>query len=94
MLAYWSNEKYGRRMALMVAGWVFNIGVIIQMTCRGNIPVFYVGRLISGLGVGGISYIVPQYLSECAPAAARGGIIGCVSFSPGGHDRSTVLHHL
>ena len=62
----------------MVAGTIFNIGVVIQMACHGNIPVFYVGRFISGLGVGGTTFIVPQYLSECAPAASRGGIVGCV----------------
>lgn len=64
----------------MAAAWVFNIGVVLQMVCQGNIPVFYVGRFISGLGVGGTTFVVPQYLSECAPSAARGGIIGCVSF--------------
>ncbi|CAH0055036.1 unnamed protein product [Clonostachys solani] len=77
ILAYWSNERFGRRRALMGAAWVFNIGVVLQMVCQGNIPVFYVGRFISGLGVGGTTFVVPQYLSECAPSAARGGIIGC-----------------
>ncbi|OJJ57440.1 hypothetical protein ASPSYDRAFT_69611 [Aspergillus sydowii CBS 593.65] len=77
MLFYYFNERFGRRLALMAAGCVFNVGVIIQVACHGNIPVFYVGRLISGFGIGGTTFVIPQYLSECAPAAARGGIIGC-----------------
>lgn len=48
------------------------------MASLGNIPLFYVGRIISGLGVGATTFAVPQYLSECAPACARGGIVGCV----------------
>ncbi|KAK1146595.1 hypothetical protein N8T08_003025 [Aspergillus melleus] len=47
------------------------------MAYQGNIPVFYVSRIVSGLGVGASTFVVPQYLSECAPPAARGGIIGC-----------------
>lgn len=63
----------------MLAGWVFNAGVIMQMACHGNIPAFYIGRFVSGLGIGGTTFVIPQYLSECAPAEARGGIVGCVS---------------
>lgn len=81
MLFYYFNERFGRRFALMAAGCVFNLGVIVQVACHGNIPVFYVGRLISGFGIGGTTFVIPQYLSECAPASARGGIIGCVSSS-------------
>ncbi|KAL4875814.1 general substrate transporter [Aspergillus karnatakaensis] len=77
MMFYYFNERFGRRIALVAAGCVFNIGVILQVSCHGNLPAFYVGRLISGMGIGGTSFVIPQYLSECAPAAARGGIIGC-----------------
>jgi len=50
----------------------------MQMACGGNIPVFYIGRFVSGLGIGGTTFVIPQFLSESAPAAARGGIVGCV----------------
>lgn len=80
MVVYFVNERWGRRFALLWASFIFNIGVILCMACRGNIPVFYVGRIISGLGVGASTFAVPQYLSECAPPAARGGIIGCVCY--------------
>jgi MFS family permease len=78
MAVYFVNERFGRRFALLWASVIFNIGVILSMASLGNIPLFYVGRIISGLGVGATTFAVPQYLSECAPASARGGIVGCV----------------
>lgn len=78
MAVAYFNERFGRRFALLWAAIVFNVGVAISMGCHGNIPVFYIGRIISGLGVGASTFAVPQYLSECAPPVARGGIVGCV----------------
>jgi len=36
----------------------------------------FTGRVISGLGIGGISAIAPTYVSECAPKDVRGRITG------------------
>lgn len=77
---YYFNEKYGRRLALIIAGLIFNVGVILQLASGGHVPTFYVGRIFSGMGVGGSTFAVPQYLSENSPAVARGGLIGAVSF--------------
>ena len=79
MIIYWFNERFGRRLALIGSGMVFNIGTIFQVACNGNVGAFYAGRIIAGLGVGGISFVVPQYLSECSPAVARGAVVGAVS---------------
>ncbi|KAL0943359.1 MFS quinate transporter, partial [Colletotrichum truncatum] len=76
-IIYYFNERYGRRLALITAAAIFNVGVVLQMAGGGNLPMFYVGRIISGIGVGGTTFAVPQYLAECAPPAARGGIVGC-----------------
>ncbi len=78
MLMFWFNERYGRRIALIVTGIIFNVGVVLQIAANGSTACFYVGRIISGLGIGGSSFVVPQYLSENAPAVARGALIGCV----------------
>lgn len=77
---YWFNEKFGRRLGLITAGVLFNLGVILQISANGHVPTFFAGRVFSGLGIGGSTFIVPQYLSECAPAIARGAMIGMVSF--------------
>jgi MFS family permease len=39
-------------------------------------PMLLTGRVISGLGIGGISAIAPTYVSECAPKDVRGRITG------------------
>lgn len=36
----------------------------------------YAGRVISGLGIGGISAVAPAYVSECSPKDVRGRITG------------------
>uniref|UniRef100_A0A8H7NES5 Major facilitator superfamily (MFS) profile domain-containing protein n=1 Tax=Bionectria ochroleuca TaxID=29856 RepID=A0A8H7NES5_BIOOC len=75
----WLTEKLGRRLCLIGTGVITTIGVVLQ-TCSahyGNIGLMYAGRLIAGLGVGASSSLVPLYVSECAPRAIRGGLIGC-----------------
>lgn len=47
---------------------IFVIGVVVQMASVSQWPQFAVGRLISGLGVGGLSAAVPMVratLSDC-----------------------------
>lgn len=83
---FFVNERFGRRISLLASGALFNIGVVFQMACQGNIPLFYVGRFVTGLGIGGASFVIPQFLSECAPPASRGGIIGTV----GGSDDTSL----
>ena len=55
---------------------LFCIGCIIQTIPSGSLGVFYAGRFIAGLGLGGATVIVPMYTSEMAPANIRGRI-GC-----------------
>ncbi|KAM5347162.1 hypothetical protein ACJ41O_010167 [Fusarium nematophilum] len=73
----WFTEKFGRRWCLVATGALTTAGVICQAgsAAEGYIAVMYVGRFISGLGVGAASTLVPLYVSECAPRAIRGGLI-------------------
>jgi len=61
----------GRRMTLIVTSIIFIAGAII---CAGavNVAMLVVGRAIVGLGIGLASATVPLYISEVAPARARG----------------------
>ncbi|KND87650.1 putative glucose transporter rco-3 [Tolypocladium ophioglossoides CBS 100239] len=82
-------DYIGRRPALMVATWIFNIGVIFQ-TASTSIPLFLAGRFFAGFGVGEVSALncespvsdialslaVPLYQSETAPKWIRGAIVG------------------
>jgi len=49
-----SADFLGRRMALIAACWVFNLGVILQ-TAATELPMFIAGRFFAGFGVGMVS---------------------------------------
>ncbi|KAJ5834369.1 General substrate transporter [Penicillium robsamsonii] len=69
-------EKWGRRMALIGAAVVAVLGIFMQTAASGHIEVMYIGRLITGFGVGAASMINPLYVAENAPRAIRGGLTG------------------
>ncbi|KAH6605562.1 hypothetical protein Trco_004715 [Trichoderma cornu-damae] len=68
-------DFFGRRPALMISTWVFNLGVVLQ-TIATAIPMFTAGRFFAGFGVGLISALIPLYQSETAPKWIRGAIVG------------------
>lgn len=78
LITGWAADKFGRRWCLIGAGALTTIGVIFQAAsaARGDIAVMYVGRFISGLGVGAASTLTPLYVSECAPRSIRGALTG------------------
>lgn len=77
-------DKYGRRIALAVAGMTSLIGTALA---AGSVRVamLIVVRLFQGFGLGMILALVPLYLSEVAPPHQRGLISGLtvVSFGTG-----------
>ncbi|KAH6681116.1 glucose transporter rco-3 [Plectosphaerella plurivora] len=68
------GDTIGRRLSLLVAVAVFCIGGVVQV-CATNIPMLLVGRFFAGVGVGGISVLVPLYQSEMAPKWVRGTLV-------------------
>ncbi|THW49834.1 general substrate transporter [Aureobasidium pullulans] len=70
-----TGDMLGRKLGLMAWLVVFSVGVILQ-TAATAIPLFVAGRTIAGLGVGGISALIPLYQSETAPKWIRGTIVG------------------
>ncbi|KAG6014181.1 hypothetical protein E4U54_005705 [Claviceps lovelessii] len=80
LLSPFMSDVIGRRLALMISCWVFNLGVILQ-TAATEIPTFLAGRFFAGLGVGLISALIPLYQSETAPKWIRGAIVGAYQFS-------------
>lgn len=70
------NERYGRRYTLMGFAVVFLIGAAIQTSATHAIGQIYAGRVIAGLGIGGMSSVTPVFVSENAPPALRGRITG------------------
>ncbi|EFQ85182.1 hypothetical protein CFE70_010002 [Pyrenophora teres f. teres 0-1] len=70
------NERFGRRLSLMGFSVIFLIGAAIQTAAHHEIGMIYAGRVIAGLGIGGMSSITPIFVSENAPPAVRGRIAG------------------
>lgn len=76
LLGYPFGDILGRRWGIISACLVFSIGVALQ-TASTTLPLFIVGRVIAGLGVGLVSCLVPLYQSECAPKWIRGAVVSC-----------------
>lgn len=53
----------GRRLGIVFSAFVFSVGVAMQVASTA-LPLFIVGRVIAGLGVGLVSVLVPMYQSE------------------------------
>lgn len=70
------NERFGRRYSLMFFSVIFLIGAAIQTAAHHEISMIYAGRVIAGLGIGGMSSITPVYVSENCPPEVRGRIAG------------------
>ncbi|CCC71992.1 hypothetical protein NCAS_0J00120 [Naumovozyma castellii] len=65
-------NRIGRKMALVVVVIIFMIGIIIQIASINKWYQYFIGRIISGLGVGAISIFSPMLLSEVSPKHLRG----------------------
>lgn len=53
-------DHLGRRPALLISTWVFNLGVVLQ-TIATAIPLFLAGRFFAGFGVGLISALSKSF---------------------------------
>jgi sugar porter (SP) family MFS transporter len=78
LFAYVTSHFLGRRKSLFVFAIVFLVGAGIMLAAnaeRGLGPIL-AGRVLAGVGVGGASNMVPIYISELAPPAVRGRLVG------------------
>lgn len=70
------NDRFGRRYSLMGFSCVFLVGAAIQTAASHSIGQIYAGRVIAGLGIGGMSSITPVFVAENCPPEVRGRITG------------------
>lgn len=68
--AIW-GEDMGRRKLTALGSFVLIIGTVIQCTSYGQGQMI-AGRIVTGLGMGGITSAVPVWQSETTPAHLRG----------------------
>jgi MFS family permease len=82
LFAYASNYFIGRKKSLYIWSLVFIIGAAMMLGANGNrgLGLILGGRVLAGIGVGGASMCVPIYISELAPPAVRGRLVGVYEF--------------
>lgn len=75
----WMNDKFGRRISIMVADVLFLVGAIVMAIAPAP-WVIIVGRILVGLGVGAASMTAPLYISEASPHRIRGALVSTNGF--------------
>lgn len=73
-------KKYGRKWSMFAAAGVFIVGAIMQTAGTGGLSLLYAGRVVAGLGVGGVTMVVPTYVAEIVPPSVRGVLMGSYQF--------------
>ncbi|KAK5788191.1 hypothetical protein VI817_009149 [Penicillium citrinum] len=66
------SDRLGRKKTVQIAMSVFCLGVILQVVPSHSLVCFYIGRVISGFGLGAGTAVVPTYNAEMAPKEIRG----------------------
>ena len=77
VLASLLADKVGRKPSIFVSLAVTSLGNLIMFISglgfsTGAMPIFIIGRIIMGLGVGGIDSVIPVYSSELNEDGGRG----------------------
>ncbi|KAK4434839.1 Inositol transporter 4 [Sesamum alatum] len=70
----WINDKYGRRISILLADILFLIGAVVMAASVAPWMII-LGRISVGLGVGMASMTSPLYISEVSPARIRGALV-------------------
>lgn len=66
------TNKYGRKYAMLGSALVFLIGALLQTINTRSLAAWYVARIVAGIGMGGMSVVVPMYSAEMTPKEIRG----------------------
>ncbi|GER56324.1 sugar transporter family protein [Striga asiatica] len=70
----WINDKYGRKVSLLLADILFFLGSVVMAAAVGPWMII-LGRVLVGIGVGMASMTAPLYISESSPARIRGALV-------------------
>ncbi|PVH82681.1 sugar transporter [Cadophora sp. DSE1049] len=71
------SQHLGRRHLLLIAGFFFLIGGILQTAAQPpSLSMIYGGRVLAGFGVGVVSTTAPIFVAECSPKKLRGVMMG------------------
>ncbi|CEQ43144.1 SPOSA6832_05041 [Sporobolomyces salmonicolor] len=76
-------DRLGRKKAVMIDCSVLIVGTIIQVASVSAWYQVMIGRIITGLGVGALSAVIPLYQSETAPKEIRGSLVATYQLEGG-----------
>lgn len=71
------GDTIGRKLALISVTVVYIVGILISITSMHAWYQYFIGRIISGMGVGGIAVYSPLLISEVSPKHLRGTLVSC-----------------
>lgn len=75
LLALALTDRIGRLRSWQCLALVYMSGYLMQIFSSGIYGFLLFARIWGGLGAGGLTVVVPLYLSEIAPAKSRGMVI-------------------
>jgi sugar porter (SP) family MFS transporter len=67
-------DRYGRRLMILLAAFVFIVGALASAAAPG-VEVLVGARIVIGVAIGLASAAAPVYISEVAPAESRGRLV-------------------
>ncbi|KAH7131504.1 MFS sugar transporter-like protein [Dactylonectria estremocensis] len=71
-LAWPIAERFGRKKPLVLSSAIFCAGGVFQTINTGSLATFYAARVVSGLGLGASTVVVPMFSGEMVPTELRG----------------------
>jgi MFS family permease len=80
LIGGWLTERFGRRPTLLWLGVLYLISSL-GSALAPNVYVFFIARVIGGLGIGISTVVAPLYISEIAPPKYRGRLAGLFQFN-------------
>ncbi|KAL3446168.1 general substrate transporter [Aspergillus insuetus] len=75
LIAGFALEKLGRRWSLVLSTIFTIVGAVLQ-TASNGVGLMIAGRAFGGIALGMLRPTVPTYITELAPAAKRGRLVG------------------
>ncbi|HPB11897.1 MAG TPA: sugar porter family MFS transporter [Kiritimatiellia bacterium] len=80
LIGGWPTERYGRKNTLFWVGILYFVSAVWSGLSTGPYTLM-IARFIGGVGVGISTVAAPLYISEIAPAKARGRLTGMFQFN-------------
>lgn len=73
------SNNFGRKVAMYWLWFILATSIICE-TVAETWPVWLVGKLLAGVGVGSLQITLPTYIAELAPIRIRGGLLMAYPF--------------